>query len=376
MIRVLQVTPEIGPGTGVGSVAYYLEREWQACGIPTERFTMREARGSWLPQPGPGVGGRLAVVVRVVWFSTVGSVLARRAARRCPPDTIVVCHNDALAGDVYINHGIVVQAMRNRGHAVSRILRNPLHPFIIARDLVRYRSRRIHRLVVNLTTVDEAALRSTYGSIGPQSVVIGNGVDLDVWSMPTDEERLEARGRLGLAPDDSMVLFVGHEFGRKGLPELIDAVAALPDAHLMVVGGTVDLIAAQERMPSAQAMGARLHFLGAQPDPRGAFIAADVFCLPSAYESYGLVVLEALACGVPVVGTRTGCLPDVVVDGVNGALVERTAADVRAGLERVLAGDRAAIRAASRAAAAAHSWSGVAQQYLDAFRALAAGARQ
>lgn len=216
-------------------------------------------------QPGPGVGGRLAVVVRVVWFSTVGSVLARRAARRCPPDTIVVCHNDALAGDVYINHGIVVQAMRNRGHAVSRILRNPLHPFIIARDLVRYRSRRIHRLVVNLTTVDEAALRSTYGSIGPQSVVIGNGVDLDVWSMPTDEERLAARGRLGLAPDDSMVLFVGHEFGRKGLPELIDAVAALPDAHLMVVGGTVDLIAAQERMPSAQAMGARLHFLGPSP---------------------------------------------------------------------------------------------------------------
>lgn len=85
--------------------------------------------GAWLPAAGaPGLRGRLIVATRVVWFSTVGTVLARRAAKRQAPGTVVICHNDALAGDVYVNHGIVLQAMRNRGGAFARVLRNPFIP--------------------------------------------------------------------------------------------------------------------------------------------------------------------------------------------------------------------------------------------------------
>src|SRR5512133_3338950 len=114
MTVIVQICPEIGPGSGVAGVAYNLEREWQRLGVQTERFTLTEARGGWLPQPGPGIRGRLVLLARVVWFSTVGTLLARRYLRS-RPGALSICHNDALAGDVYVNHGVVQAAMRARG---------------------------------------------------------------------------------------------------------------------------------------------------------------------------------------------------------------------------------------------------------------------
>jgi UDP-glucose:(heptosyl)LPS alpha-1,3-glucosyltransferase len=72
----------------------------------------------------------------------------------------------------------------------------------------------------------------------------------------------------------------------------------------------------------------RVHFAGRLADPTPAFHAADVFALPSAYESFGLVVLEALAFGLPVVVTDVGVVPEVVDDGVNGFVVTADAREI------------------------------------------------
>jgi len=371
VIHILQVAPEIGPGTGVGGVAHHLETEWRAAGIPTSRFTLAEAHGSWLPTPGPGLRGKAALWARVTWFSTVGTVLARRVVRR-NPGALVVCHNDALVGDVYVNHGVLVEAMRRRGRPLWRILRNPLHPFTIARDTVRYRSGRIHRAVVSLTAADADALRRTYGRVRPRSVVIGNGVDPERFRPPTDAQRYAARAQLGVGPDEQVVLFVGHEFGRKGLPQLVEAVSALSETtHLVVVGGTPDLVADIARHPAGRALGERLHLLGPVPDPRWVLHGADVFVLASAYEAYPLVVLEALATGLPVVATPVGSVPDLIINGHNGQLVERAPESIRAGVAHVLAGDRAFLGAAARATALEHTWTAVAGHYLVLLRELA-----
>ena len=134
--------------------------------------------------------------------------------------------------------------------------------------------------------------------------------------------------------------------------------------HLVVVGGDLEMIRAELTRGPVSALASRAHFIGAQPDPRPWLHAADVLAMPSAYESYGLVVLEALACGVPVVATATGCVPDVVVDGVNGTIVVGTPGDIAAGLQRALAclppprGGRHAPRPFE------HSWDEVARRYL------------
>ena len=79
------------------------------------------------------------------------------------------------------------------------------------------------------------------------------------------------------------------------------------------------------------------HFVGTHRDPIPFLWASDVLVLPSAYEANALVVLEALACGLPVVSTRVGFAPDIVVDGENGFLVERDAASLGDRLEQLAA---------------------------------------
>ena len=183
-MRVVQIAPAIGPGSGVAGVAYHLEREWQRRGIETARFTMSEAGGDWLPEEQPGLPGKLVHAARVGWFSTVGTLRARRFLR-AQPESFSICHNDALTGDVYVNHGLLQAAMRARGNYALRMLRNPLHLFTLLRDRWRYGAMGPHRLVVNLTATDDQLLHQYHPRLRTPTVIIGNGVDLDEFSPPS-----------------------------------------------------------------------------------------------------------------------------------------------------------------------------------------------
>jgi glycosyltransferase involved in cell wall biosynthesis len=368
MKTIVQIAPEIAAGSGVGGVAWQLERSWQSQGVRTERFTLAEAAGSWLPVPGPGLRGKLALALRVMWFSTVGTMLARRFLTK-RPDAVSVCHNDVLAGDVYVNHGILRAAMRARGHATARMLRNPLHLFTIARDRLRYRTG-VHRAVVSLTSTELRLLKEAYPRLQPRPVVIGNGVDVERFRPPTPAERSVARKQfreVAQLPRDAMVaLFVGHEFDRKGLPLLLEAMAEVSaSVHLLVVGGTADMVEAATISASSHGLSDRVHFLGQMADPLPAFQAADLFVLPSAYEASALVVLEALASGLPVVGTPVGYAPDVIDSGVNGVLVERSVDAIRRGLTEVVSQDLSQLAQAARASALPHAWTTIAKRYLS-----------
>lgn len=373
-MRIVQVVPEVAIGRGVEAVAYHLEREWRALGHEVERFTLREAGGGWLPQPGPGLRGKLTVLGRVLWFTGPGSVAARRRWGKPDGDTVVVCHNDALVGDVYVNHGILAVAMKARGHGLARMLRNPLHVFTYVRDKARFAGT-THRYVVNQTTQSDRDLRDTYGRVRPRTVVIGNGVDTERYA-PDAAERERIRATLGIPADAVVGVFVGHEYARKGLPAIVDALPGLPeDFHLIVVGGTPDLVATNRRQVVARGVAQRVHHVGMQSDPRPYLHAADVLVFPSAYESFSLVVTEALACGLPVVATPTGSVPDLIKDGVNGFVTDGTPEGVAQGICGYLASNRPVMAAAARATAERHSWRAVAQQYLNLFERVLAERR-
>ncbi len=368
MTTIVQICPEIGPGSGVGGVAFHLEKEWRARGVRVERFTLEDVIGRGLTartHVRPGLPGKLLLLFRVVSFSTLGTVLARRrlGSRR---DVLTICHNDALFGDVYVNHGIVQAAMRARGGYWWRMARNPLHLFTTARDKLRYAGWAGHGLVVNLVTGEEVVLRRTYPRLAVDTVVIGNGVDVSRFELPSEEVRNSARRRLGISPGDHVLLFVGHEFNRKGLPILLSALERLPlSTHLVVVGGGSDQIATASRSIPREDVRRRVHFVGVQSDPRMYFHAADAFVLPSAYESHALVILESLACGLPVIATATGSAPDLIRQGENGYIIRAEPGEVVRAVTALRAVPADLLRESARATAQKHSWEAVAQTYLE-----------
>ena len=372
MTRIVQVVPFIGPGAGVAGVAWNLEQQFRELGATVERYTFDDARRHrQRPWPRNPFLRRLARGWRVVWFSTFGTVRARRfLAER--PDAVSICHNDVMAGDIYVDHGVILASMRARGNPAWLMIRNPFHIFIHLRDLIRYRGR-THRVVVALAPADVTELRESYGRVRPRVVIIPNGVDLDRFRPPTPEERREAREALQLGEEERVAVFVGHEFHRKGLSFAIDALRFAPGVLLLIVGGSDDIIAEAHAEAQELGVGDRVLFLGPRHDLAPFLAASDMFVLPSAYEANALVVLEALASGLPVVTTRVGFAPEIIVDGQNGFLVARDARDIGARLTQLAEeDDLSAWSRRARTSVESYSWRAVAQRYLELADELAA----
>lgn len=158
---------------------------------------------------------------------------------------------------------------------------------------------------------------------GEKIWVVPNGVDLDKFRLMA---RQEARRLLGLEENRRYLLFVGRLVAVKGLDLLLDAAVLLMrrrnDVELVLVGDGAERGTLEQR---ATTLGVRdrVHFVGARPHEQVALWmnAGDVFCLPSHKEGLGTVLLEALACGTPVVATAVGGIPEIVADGQVGRLV-------------------------------------------------------
>lgn len=156
--------------------------------------------------------------------------------------------------------------------------------------------------------------------------VVYNGIDLAQWK-PNDDEDLQRE--LGIDPSRPSVVFVGRITRQKGLPYLLRAAALLPpEVQLVLCAGAPDTpeILQEVRDGVAELQKIRtgvvwIDRLLSQTELRAALTAATTFVCPSVYEPLGIVNLEAMACGAPVVGTATGGIPEVVDDGVTGRLV-------------------------------------------------------
>jgi len=169
-------------------------------------------------------------------------------------------------------------------------------------------------------------LRS-YPSLDEEKVtVVYNGIDLERWHPVDDPELVRS---LGIDPDRPAVVFVGRITRQKGLPYLLKAAAKLPkDVQLVLCAGAPDTpeILAEVKAGVAELTKKRsgvvwIDRLLSQYELSAVLTTATTFVCPSVYEPLGIVNLEAMACGAPVVGTATGGIPEVIVDGVTGRLV-------------------------------------------------------
>jgi glycosyltransferase involved in cell wall biosynthesis len=180
--------------------------------------------------------------------------------------------------------------------------------------------------------------------------VIPNAVDTHRFG-PDERARSAMRARLGLAPLTATVAHVGRLTPQKGVEVLLratrDLVAGGRDLRVLVVGDGF-LRSRLERLAIELQIQDRVEFLGVRSDVPEILRAADVLALPSLHEGFGLVLVEALASGVPVVASRTGPMPEIVWEGETGLLFEPgDARDLARALDRLL-GDPAMRRRMGR----------------------------
>ena len=240
--------------------------------------------------------------------------------------------------------------------------------------------------VVVATLAELTQLRFLYKAEANKLTIIPPGVDTShFYPIPSDE----AKQFIGLKPEDRMILFVGRIEPLKGVDTLIQAMSYLGDdlrnkehpVHLAIIGGepnvdpyemTAEMVRLQ-KMSDDLCMGSTILFLGkrAQDTLPYYYSAAEVLVMPSLYESFGMVALEAMACGTPVIASEVGGLGYLVQDGVTGYTIPDSDPKVLGEKLAIILSDhdlrnRMGCHAAEDAAN--YEWGKIASQILDVYK--------
>ncbi|MFX0538686.1 glycogen synthase [Ornithinimicrobium sp. Y1847] len=245
---------------------------------------------------------------------------------------------------------------------------------------------------------------AAYPQVDPDKVhVVHNGIDSELWQRDISEEAAEFVRSQGLDPTARTAVFLGRITRQKGLPYLLRALRAVgDDVQIVLLAGAPDTKEIEEEViglvdqlrEDRGSDAAPVVWIG-EMLPREKVIAilshATVFMCPSVYEPLGIVNLEAMACGAPVVATATGGIPEVVVDGETGWLVPIEQLDDGTGtpvdvdafvkdlgdalVEALSDPDEAARRgeAGRERAVESFSWTTIAERTVEVYRAVLEG---
>ena len=305
-----------------------------------------------------------------------------RALRQC----VVEQRPDVVMA--FLSYFTVLSAVRaaNTGARVVFNLQTPMSEFLTDADY-QWR-RRWHRAAFTAVTrvgyaAADAIVATSRGvardltsafAIDPARIsVLANPVDLDrvrvAAAEPIDETVLPSG-------DGPLIVAAGRLADAKNYPLMIDAFAAIRQqlpARLCILGQG-ELEGTLRQLIAARGLGAAVSLAGFQANPWKYIARADLFLLTSRYEGFGNVLIEAMACGVPVVATASAGTRDIVAHGVDGMLIEaHTPAAVAAGALAILQSDRrrAAMSAAAQTSAERFAIAPVIDRYSELLEQLA-----
>ncbi len=289
-------------------------------------------------------------------------------------------------GDILQPHGGSRTAAEERNMMLAP---KWMHPFkrVVDRFLPRYREfAELTRLqfgsphgpvVLALSQMVYRDMQRLHGLPDSRLRLIYNGVDVQRFSPEWRVEHREpTRQRLGIADDEVLFLIVAHNLKLKGVPTLIRALGKLRRegvrAKVVVVGGK--RTRAMRRLARWHGVDREATFVGMVTDPRDFYAAADVYVQPTFYDPCSLVVLEALACGLPVVTTKFNGAGELMTIGEQGFLLDDPADSV--GLAELMRQTldlerRAAMSRAARELALRHTFEENVQNIVNVYEELA-----
>ena len=324
----------------------------------------REVRGAspdFKVRPIPGIGlGRTAGLLSFAYA-------APAAARREGTD-LVLSFARTVGADVMRSGGSAhvsyVRAARQwRGASQSMVMRaSPYHRGQMFIERRGFASPYLKAAIAVSNLVRDDLIREFQLPV-EKVVTLYNGVDLERFTPPREESaRREIRSSLELTDGAPIVAFVGNGFGRKGLRFLIEAWPKVGrGAHLLVVGADRKSRWYQ-RQAARLGVGARIHFVGAMPDVTQVFHGVDAFALPSLFEPFGNVVIEAMASGLAVLSSAQSGASELLPEAMQRFVVRDPADsnEIAQKMNALLAAE-AGLGAAARATAERYTW----QRYAD-----------
>ncbi len=236
---------------------------------------------------------------------------AMPAVRSFEPDVV---YSSQLRRDAFAAHA--VSAFARLPHVVH--LHYSFGPWL-GRAAVRTIRRAEHVIAISEYVRQTALLR---GIPDDRVTTVPN---LTNPSPVVEVDRATTRAGLGIGDDEIVVIAVGRLDHGKGFPELIKAVGAISAGgrriRLLICGSSNHSPGHDDELrDQARGLGDIVRFLGQRSDVPALMAASDVFCLPSMMEPFGLVYIEAMQAGLPVVALRSGGVPEIVVEGVTGLL--------------------------------------------------------
>lgn len=244
----------------------------------------------------------------------------------------------------HLPSAMIVARLAGRAAGIDHVVST--HHNVTAAKSYRPSLRALERLTRPLDTVQIAvsdAVRESQASVLDRSdwTTIHNGIDVAAFN----DEITTADPPADLDVDGPVVLNVGRYVPQKGQRHLIDAMATLsprvPDATAVVVGHG-PLQADLEARVAERDLGDHVRVTGKVPEIAGYYAAADVFVMPSLWEGLPIVALEAMAAGLPIVGTRVPGVAEAITEDIGRIVPPRDPDRLAAGIAEVLEGDTAA----------------------------------
>ena len=307
-----------------GGAERFVERAIQALAAQEVEMTLL-ARG-WAGAKEPG--GEVRIIpcdpfyIGRVWRDW-GFALSVCATLKSHQFDLVQSHERIACCDVYrAGDGVHRQWLAHRRRAAGfwerlALALNPYHWYTLAAERRLFESARLRAVICNSNMVKQE-LRRHFGLPESKLRVIYSGVDLAAYHPALrDAWRKPKRGELGIADAAMVFVFVGSGFRRKGLPQLLRALTAVRDAHLVVVGADKEL-PQMRRAADALKLAGRVHFAGGQDDVKPWYGMADCFVLPTLYDPFPNAALEAMACGLPLVTSAQCGAAELIESGVEG----------------------------------------------------------
>jgi len=276
---------------------------------------------------------------------------------------LVQSHERIGCCDIYrAGDGVHAQWLDNRRRALGAwgrlgVRLNPYHTYVLAAERRLFASERLLAVICNSRMV-AGEIRRRFAVQEDRLHVIYNGVDLEAFHPRLrDQHRRAVRAKLGIAESEMIYLLVGSGFERKGVAQLLEALARLNGARLAIVGADRRTDALRRRA-DALGLGGRVVFAGPQREVRPWYGAVDCFVLPTLYDPFPNAALEAMASGLPVITSSSCGAAEFIVEGDNGFVCD--ALDIAALADRMGSIDPATARTMGERARAGVAGLGIA----------------